>query len=126
MSATSPESSCPEDENATACLLRAVLLNLQESSSTYDWDPVNFAFTLLIGILALMFTLLSIFQSILADGPGRRKTSRNAIGPWSSKTSRVWDFHELRRLSFAETPVIALEPLSEELCLQTIMVPKEL
>jgi hypothetical protein len=56
---------CPENENATECLLRA-LLQFNENQANFqaakfDWDPITFAFTVPIVILAAVFALVTNF-----------------------------------------------------------------
>lgn len=80
----SDDSQCPEDGNSTDCLLRALLGLLREQQEAEDaeinWDPINFAFTLLIGLLAILFALATVLQAIFTAGKGRRRTSHLAIG----------------------------------------------
>jgi len=93
---------CPD--NSTECLLRALLEDnstrvlLQEildGSNKFNWDPLNFAVTAAIGILALIIACLTIFQGLLAAGPGRLKASRVAIGPFAELSKSRFDFTEL-------------------------------
>lgn len=67
-------SQCPEDNNSMDCLLRALLQLLrgqqEADDAEMDWDPINFAFTLLIGLLAIAFALATILQAIFAAGRG--------------------------------------------------------
>ncbi|RYP42602.1 hypothetical protein DL767_000126 [Monosporascus sp. MG133] len=83
-------STCPENENSTDCLLRALLKVLDKQANAengaFDWDPITFGFTVPIGIIAALFALVTVFQAVLAAGPGRRKSNRNAIGEWSHYT----------------------------------------
>lgn len=56
---------CPENTvNTTECLLRAIL----EAQSGFDWDPLNFAFTAAIGVLALIVAAITVFQGLLTAG----------------------------------------------------------
>jgi hypothetical protein len=102
---------CPENENSTDCLLRALLqFNENEASAQdakFDWDPITFAFTVPIGILATVFALITICQTVLASGPGRRKSSSRTIGKkWASKTTKEWNWHDFNLMSIARTPVM--------------------
>lgn len=103
-------SQCPEDSNSTECLLRTLLEFLkiqQESDDTdIDWDPISFAFTLLIGLLAIFFAVATVLQAIFAAGKGRRRTSHLAIGQWSQKTTRRWDWSEMNFHFTATTPIL--------------------
>lgn len=78
------DSTCPENENSTDCLLRVLVKSLKDQSSAddgkFDWDPITFGFTVPVGIIAAFFGLVTIFQAVLTVGPGRRKSNRNAIG----------------------------------------------
>ncbi|PMD31986.1 hypothetical protein L207DRAFT_376169, partial [Hyaloscypha variabilis F] len=113
---------CPENENATECLLRA-LLQFNENQANvqaakFDWDPITFAFTVPIerdprGILAAVFALVTIFQTVLASGPGRRKSSSRTIGNWASKTTTEWNRHDFNVVSFARTPVLRSRKIQE-------------
>lgn len=101
---------CPEDGNSTDCLLRALLSLLGEQQEAddveIDWDPINFAFTLLIGLLAIFFALATVIQAIFAAGKGRRRTSHLAIGQWSQRTTRRWDWSEMNFQFTAFTPIL--------------------
>lgn len=101
---------CPEDSNSTDCLLRALLSLLGEQKEAQDaeidWDPINFAVTLLIGLLAIFFALATILQAIFAARKGRRRTSHLEIGQWSQKTTRRWDWPEMNFQFTASTPIL--------------------
>ncbi|TIC97511.1 hypothetical protein CH35J_007526 [Colletotrichum higginsianum] len=90
---------CPEDSNSTDCLLRAVLRVLKESQdqkdSKYDWDPVTFVFTVLLGVAALAFAVLTIAQGLVAARKGYRKASKRAISTWAANTQKEWIWGEL-------------------------------
>ncbi|KAK4098169.1 hypothetical protein N658DRAFT_488687 [Parathielavia hyrcaniae] len=107
------DSSCPEDGNSTDCLLRLVLRTLEARGAAedekVDWDPVTFAFTVPISIFAAAFALITIYQAILAAGPGRRKSNRRAIGSWADYMTQEWNWHDLNRLTIATTPVLRSE-----------------
>lgn len=101
---------CPEDSNSTDCLLRSLLSFLTEQQESNDaevnWDPISFAFTLLIGLLALIFALVTIAQAVLATGKSRRITSNRAIGKWSTETRRTWSWTQMNFQYTASTPVL--------------------
>ncbi|RYP84723.1 hypothetical protein DL770_005175 [Monosporascus sp. CRB-9-2] len=103
-------STCPENENSTDCLLRALLKALDKQANAengdFDWDPITFGFTVPIGIIAALFALVTVFQAVLAAGPGRRKSNRNAIGEWSQYTRRKWSWPDMTMLSIARTPIL--------------------
>ena len=111
--------SCPEDSNSTDCLLRRLIELIQDYNNSenaqFNWDPIAFAFTAPIGTLATVLTLLAVFQAFLAAGTGRRKADRRAIGIWSSKTEKRWNWRNLNRLSYAKTPILRATTLSETL-----------
>ncbi|KAK4123146.1 hypothetical protein N657DRAFT_448923 [Parathielavia appendiculata] len=56
-------------------LLKLVLRTLETrglaDDGKFDWDPITFAFTVQISIFAATFALITIYQAILAAGPGR-------------------------------------------------------
>lgn len=104
---------CPD--NSTECLLRALLddnstrallQELLDATSRFNWDPLNFAITALIGVLALIVACLTIFQGLLAAGPGRIKASRVAIGPFADLSKSHFDFTELGLRTQASVPSI--------------------
>ncbi|KAI0013710.1 hypothetical protein F4779DRAFT_562917 [Xylariaceae sp. FL0662B] len=110
---SSSDSACPEDANSTDCLLRSLFALLddaiQEKDAETNWDPITFAFTVpvgLFGICAAVFALVTIYQAVLAAGPGRRKCIAQAIGPWSKLNTRKWSWTELRWYYQARTPVL--------------------
>ncbi|KAK0610795.1 hypothetical protein B0T14DRAFT_314164 [Immersiella caudata] len=110
-------SKCAERENSTDCLLRLLLQTIEDQAVTddakFDWDPVTFAFTVVIGFFAALFALVTIYQATLAAGPGRRKCNHRAIGYWATKTKREWSWNELNRLSIATTPVLRAKDVLE-------------
>lgn len=102
------------DLNSTECLLQTaadILSELRQQSGEYSWEPLTFAATLALGIIALVFTALTIVQGLIAAGPGRQKCSAYALGPWAVFSSRRMDWSELRVRSVAHTPIIDLEHL---------------
>lgn len=105
----SKSTSCPEDANSTDCLLRLVLQALEERAAAeaeFNWDPLTFAVTVPIALIAAVFALVTSYQSALAAGPGRRKSNRRAIGPWAAKTRNEWSWRDLTRVSIATTPLL--------------------
>ncbi|KAM5346962.1 hypothetical protein ACJ41O_009967 [Fusarium nematophilum] len=95
--------------NTTECILKAVasiLSEVQDQNSEYNWDPVTFAFTAVIGLVALVFAGLTIVQTLLAAGPGRIKSGAYAIGPWARLNTRRLDWVEMRFLTTSYTPVL--------------------
>ncbi|KAF6830775.1 hypothetical protein CMUS01_07619 [Colletotrichum musicola] len=112
-------SACPEDQNSTDCLLRTLLQLLDDQRNADDaetnWDPITFYVTLAIGILAAMFTVVTIVQAAVAAGKGRRKTNHVAIGDWAAKSTRKRSLHELNRQYTAHTPLILIDTLVEAL-----------
>lgn len=107
--------SCPENENSTDCLLRQLIVFLERrgevDDAKFDWDPMTFAFTVPIGILAAVFALVAIVLAILAAGLGRNKCSKHVIGMWSRKTQGKWEWRSMRRISVAETPLLTASSL---------------
>lgn len=103
-------SQCPEDSNSTDCLLRTLLQLLkvyrEADNAAIDWDPISFAFTLLIGLVAILFALATVTQAISAAGKGRRRTSHLAIGKWNVETKREWDWSEMNFRYIATTPIL--------------------
>ena len=107
MSGADIDIDCPV--NTTECLLiaaRQILAELREIKDEYNWDPLTFGGTLIIGIVALFFAGLTIAQGLLAAGPGRHKCSSYAIGTWARLTKRHFDWEELRFRTVAFTPII--------------------
>ncbi|KAK4447353.1 hypothetical protein QBC34DRAFT_132236 [Podospora aff. communis PSN243] len=119
MSAEAITSKCAERENSTDCLLRLLVATINEQSisedAKFDWDPITFAFTVVVGFFAALFALVTIYQATLAAGTGRRKCNRRAIGYWATKTKREWSWTELNRLSIATTPVLRAKDVLEVL-----------
>lgn len=96
---------CPADNSseAIACLLRQICANTQ---SNWDWDPLNFAITAAIGVLALIVACVTVFQGLLAAGPGRLKASNLAIGPFSIHSRSRFDRTEIALRTTARVPLI--------------------
>jgi hypothetical protein len=86
-----------------------LLQSINAQQNTYNWNPLLFGFTAGIGVLALGFTIMTIFLSVLAAGPGRLKASRTAIGLWERRKRLVPDWRELRLRTIASTPFLTRE-----------------
>jgi len=71
--------------NDTNTLLQAIL----NQRSRYSWDPITFTFTATIGTLALIVAVITVFQNLFAEGPGRLKASPTALGPLYSKKAKT-------------------------------------
>lgn len=107
---------CADPSNATECLLRALLdeanatrallHDIRHSSSAFNWDPLNFAFTAAIGALALLIACITVFQGLLAAGPGRIKASKVAIGPFARGSRSRFDFTEIGLRTVAFVPAL--------------------
>lgn len=99
--------------NTTECILEtlaAVLEELRAQRGEYNWDPLTFGVTAVIGILALVIAVLTVGQGLLAAGPGRLKSSRNALGPWAKFSKRTFDWSEMRFRTIAYTPILVAPP----------------
>jgi hypothetical protein len=92
---------CSDTTNLTDCLLQLVLDGVEEHNK---WDIPSFVVTLVIGAIALCFAAMTVIQGIA--GPGRRRSSKNAIGLWSTKCRYSWNWTECRWDSVANTPVL--------------------
>ena len=100
--------------NTTECILEtiaSILGEVQEQNAEYNWDPLTFLFTAIIGVIAIVFAALTAFQSFLAAGPGRTKSGAYAIGPWSRQNHRKFDFTEMRFRTTASTPILTIDSL---------------
>ena len=101
---------CAESANSTDCLLRSLIKLIEDHNSSEDaefnWDPITFAFTASIGVLATVLTLIAVFQAFLTASTGRRKADWRAIGSWSKRTRKIWSWRDLNRLSYATTPIL--------------------
>lgn len=100
---------CPE-QNSTDCLFRELLRflgeNRKEDDEKTDWDPINFVFTAVIGVVASVFAFTTIMQAVLTAGKGRRKTSARAIGTWAKATETRWVSSETAFHFTAKTPML--------------------
>ncbi|EXF75936.1 hypothetical protein CFIO01_00421 [Colletotrichum fioriniae PJ7] len=110
---TSP---CPQDSNSTDCLLRTLVQILdgaqKADDAKYDWDPITFAFTVIVGAVALLFALVPIVQTIIAPGQGSRTTNRLAIGEkWSKESTRKWNWHQWTFEYTVITPIFRMQNL---------------
>lgn len=114
--------------NTTECMLQTVasILNeIQEQNSEYNWDPLTFIFTAIIGVIAIAFAALTAFQAFLTAGPGRTKSGAYAIGPWSRHNYRKFDWSEMRFRTVSSTPILTVESLSNRSSESSISSHKE-
>ncbi|KAI1070918.1 hypothetical protein LB507_010946 [Fusarium sp. FIESC RH6] len=101
--------------NTSECILEtiaSILSEVQEKNSEYDWDPLTFVFTAIIGVIAIMFAALTALQAFLAAGPGRTKSGVYAIGPWSQFNRRKFDLAEMRFRTTSSTPILTIDSLN--------------
>ncbi|KAF3167854.1 hypothetical protein TWF788_011088 [Orbilia oligospora] len=96
---------CP-GENATECLLRALLEAQLAAKNEINWDPISLGFTAIIGILALLFAILTVVQGVLAAGPRSLKAGESAIGWYSKFSKSSFSMSEMRVRSVAYTPIL--------------------
>ncbi|KAL2689468.1 hypothetical protein Neosp_003522 [[Neocosmospora] mangrovei] len=102
--------------NTTECILKTVvsiLSEIQDENNEYNWDPLSFAATAVIGVIALFFAALTIGQGLLAAGPGRTKSGAYAIGPWSRLNDGKFDWIEMRYRTVSRTPVLLAKAMLE-------------
>lgn len=79
----------------------------QQPKITHEWDPITFTFTAAIGALALIVALITVFQGLLAAGPGRLKASPTAIGERHSRRAKTtFDWREFRYKTIVDVPFI--------------------
>ncbi|KIW20645.1 hypothetical protein PV08_01222 [Exophiala spinifera] len=91
--------------NTTDCLLG----ELVDQGRGFQWDPLNFAFTAILSILALFVATLALLQGVLAAGPGRLKASQNVIGFVYGQSARTrFDWTEWRFRTTVQVPIIDL------------------
>ncbi|KAJ4117557.1 hypothetical protein NW768_010922 [Fusarium equiseti] len=101
--------------NTTECILEtiaSILGEIQEQNDEYNWDPLTFVFTAIIGVIAIVFAALTAFQAFLAAGPGRTKSGAYAIGPWSRLNRRKFDLAEMRFRTTSFTPILTVHSLN--------------
>lgn len=98
-------SGCANDNSTEAilCLLNHISDNTQPS---WNWEPLNFAVTAAIGLLALIIAAITVFQGLLAAGPGRLKASNLAIGVFSIHSRSRFDRTEFALRTTARVPLI--------------------
>ncbi|KAL6401138.1 hypothetical protein AUP68_16863 [Ilyonectria robusta] len=112
-------SRCTEDANSTDCLPRTLLDFLEDArrkdDGKYEWDPITFGFTVSIALAAAGFALITIIQAVLAAGPARRKSNREAIGKWAKKTKWQWQWWDFGYLYVAQTPILSVENITASL-----------
>ncbi|KAL6361394.1 hypothetical protein LRP88_04862 [Fusarium phalaenopsidis] len=102
--------------NTTECILKTVvsiLSEIQDENNQFNWDPLSFAVTAVIGMVALLFAALTIGQGLLAAGPGRTKSGAYAIGPWSRLNDSKFDWIEMRYRTVSRTPVLLAKAILE-------------
>lgn len=99
--ATTAMPTCPG--NSTDCLLG----ELVDQGRGFDWNLLNFAFTAILSILALLVASLALLQGLLAAGPGRLKASQNVLGSTYGRTARTrFDWTEWRFRTTVQVPII--------------------
>ncbi|KAG9255477.1 uncharacterized protein F5Z01DRAFT_653188 [Emericellopsis atlantica] len=95
--------------NVTECLVQAadrIVAEVRRGNDEFNWDPLSFAVTAIISMVALLFAGLTIVQGFLTLGPGRHKCSEYAIGSWAQYSTHRWNMSELRFRSEAYTPIL--------------------
>ncbi|KAL6243393.1 hypothetical protein RBB50_009946 [Rhinocladiella similis] len=91
--------------NTTDCLLGEIV----DQGPGFNWDPLNFAFTAILSILALFVATLALLQGVLAAGPGRLKASQSVIGFVYGQSARTrFDWTEWRFRTTVQVPIIDL------------------
>ena len=81
-----------------------------EVESRNTWDPLNFAFTALLGCLGFIVAALALGQALLAAGPGRVKASKTALGPIFSRSAKTrFDWTELRVRTHVSVPELDVD-----------------
>lgn len=115
---SSDSSNCPEDSNSTDCLLRTLIQLVSDQpkadDAEYNWDPVTFVFTAIIGIIAIVFAafaLIPIVQTFLTAGRANRRTSERAIGKWSQNRERRWNRSEWTIDFITKVPIFRADNL---------------
>lgn len=112
-------SPCPENQNSTDCLLKALLDAVGQQGKAEDaefnWDPLSFGFTAPVGILAALFTFMTVVQMIVSSGPGRRRSDKQVIGRWASRKKTRLSWSEMRLLTIVPTPVLKIPSLRDSL-----------
>lgn len=99
----------------STCLLAGILdaLNdLNTSNNAFSWDLPSFIVTLVIGLLALLYALIPVTQSLLSSLAPQRY-NESAIGLWSEKTKLRWLWGEMRFLAVVSTPMLDLASFVE-------------
>ncbi|KAM5351211.1 hypothetical protein ACJ41O_003934 [Fusarium nematophilum] len=97
---------CSRGDNSTDCLLGILIEIMSSEADEYNWDPLTFAFTLLIGIIAVVFAGAAILQAVLVARRGEAKSSARVIGPWADQRTRSISWLEGRFRTTAGTPLI--------------------
>ena len=77
-----------------------------DANNGYNWNPASVGVTATIGVLALIFAMLTVFQAALAAGPGRLKAGREAIGIWAKYTVTKMHWTEFRFRTTAYVPLL--------------------
>jgi hypothetical protein len=101
-----------------------------DESSSYDWNPLNFAFTAILSVLALGLAFLTLIQAFLASGPGRLKANLGAIGHKYHKTASTrFDRAEFRFRTTVNVPNINLDTIlyqRQPVGFEDVLAPGEL
>lgn len=99
-------SSCSTDNSTETILCLLNLISNNTEPSWNYWDVLNFVVTAAIGVLALVIAAITVFQGLLAAGPGRLKASNLAIGIFSIHSRSRFDRTELALRTTARVPLI--------------------
>ncbi|KAJ3538922.1 hypothetical protein NM208_g5346 [Fusarium decemcellulare] len=109
--------------NTTECILEtivSILSEIQQQNDEYNWDPLTFMFTAIIGVIAIIFAALAVLQALLAAGPGRTKSGPYAIGPWFNLNERKFDRADMRFRTISSTPVLTVDSFKRALLKDSI------
>jgi hypothetical protein len=102
------------NDNSTECLLQQVVAALNEANNEYNWNPVTFAITLAIGVIALWFALLPVLQGVIFP-PDRVKYSKNAIGRWNKLVVLSWNWADMSFAALTQTPILDFADVARSL-----------
>jgi hypothetical protein len=113
------------NDNSTECLLQRIADAVKSTNDAYNWSPLTFGFTVGIGVIALWFAITPILQGLFFP-PENLKYDVTAIGDWSRKNTKRWNWGNMKFAVTTQTPVFDISEIAHWNERESMMAPPRL